>query len=344
MNRYSKKLSVWMLTLAILLLFPLHAFALEESEIFYANDAANVLTEETEYYICDENYRLYDQCMGAEVVVVTVDFLDGKNAEEFSYEVFNDWALGDRDENNGVLILLSPGEEKYWIMSGSGLQNELSAGVLDEICYTYMETEFDSENYDVAALNTFKAVVERIDAKYGISDAEAEAYWNDAGSTEDIYNEEVYYEDGYTGNYDHNGMAVAAGIAIIVRLVFLIFIVLLIVSLMSSFRRITTHRPIGMPPPRTRRVFWGMGPSYRVYPRPRSPRQPQPPRTGGSMFGGTGRSTSGRRSTGGGMSRGGGFGSSSFGGSRSSFGGSRSSGGRMGGGGGRSRGGGGGRR
>ena len=41
------------------------AFALEPSQSFYVCDDANVISQETETYICDENYRLYDQCFGA---------------------------------------------------------------------------------------------------------------------------------------------------------------------------------------------------------------------------------------------------------------------------------------
>ncbi len=341
MKQHNRWIPAWMLMLAMVFLFPLQALALEESDLFYANDAANVLTEETEYYIYDENYRMYDQCMGAEVVVVTVDFLGGKTAEEYAYTVFNDWALGDKDENNGVLILLSPGEEKYWIMAGNGLTDVLSPGTLDEICYTYMEVPFDSENYDTAAKDTFRAVVDIVNSKYGISDAEAEAYW----SQDTVTIPDESYEE-----YD----PVSTGPSMVGRVftfVFILFMLILLISLLTSFRRIGRPRPYGMPPPRTRRVYWGMGPTYRVYPRP--PRQsPRPPHNGGTSGGGPSRPSSGgsagRRSSGGGMSRGGGFGGSagrsSFGGgSRSSFGGG-SRGGRMGGGGGRSRGGGGGRR
>jgi len=325
--KHSKNASVWMLALAMVFLFPLQVFALEESEIFYANDAADVLTEETEYYICDENYRIYDQCMGAEVVVVTVDFLNGRNAEEYAYEVFNDWALGDPDENNGVLILLSPGEEKYWIMAGAGLTGDLPAGKLDEICADYMEAPFDSGDYDAAALDTFKAVVREVDEKYGISRAEAEAYWNGSGSTEEI------------GGYDDHVHSVETGISTFARIFLLIILLTIVLSVSAAYRSITRPRPIGMPRPG--RFFWTP-----VFRSPRPPRTTQPPPRPGGFFGGTGSSTGGRRSTGGGMSRGSSPSRSSFGSrSRSSFGGSRSSsrGGRIGGGG-RSRGGGGGRR
>ena len=111
------------LTALLGLLSPCIAAIPEQSDAFYVCDNSNVISQSTEEYICSENYRLYDLDEGAEVVVVTVDFLDGYNAEEYSYEIFNSWALGDKEENNGVLILLCPGEEKYWLMSGAVLSS-----------------------------------------------------------------------------------------------------------------------------------------------------------------------------------------------------------------------------
>ena len=92
--------------LALCLTLTLTAHALEESDIFYVNDPSSILSDSLKSHVVDENYRLYDLDEGAEVVLVAVDFLGGKTPESFAYDVFNDWALGDADENNGVLILL----------------------------------------------------------------------------------------------------------------------------------------------------------------------------------------------------------------------------------------------
>ena len=334
-----KRWACALLCLVLGLLFPAGALALEESARFYANDAAGVLSDDTEIYICDENYRLYDQCSGAEVVVVAVDFFDGKNAEEYAYELFNDWALGDAGEDNGVLILLSPGEEKYWIMAGDGLTGQLSPGTLESICAQYMESDFDGGDYDEAALNTFKAVVAAVDEKYGVSESDIRAYYS--GSTADTYTPQSGKSSGGSG---------------IFALVSLLIVLVIIIAIFTAFRSIGRRRVYGAPVIRPRRTFWGFGPTVRPRrpmpppPPPRTsaqPRTPTQPRTGG-LFGG---SSAGRRGTGGGSSRGGGFGGSIGRSSGSSFGGrssggsfgSRSSGGRMGGGGG-SRGGGAGRR
>lgn len=334
--------------LALAIFLPAGALALEESSSFYVNDQADVLSDDTETYICNENYRLYDQCKGAEVVVVAVDFLDGMNSEEYSYDVFNDWALGDKDENNGVLILLCPGEEKYWLMAGDGLTQELSPAVLEKFASEYIENDFDSGNYDTAALNTFKAIVSVINNKYGVTESDINRYYGSeapsgSGSTPD-------YQNGSTQTGTSMGFF---GFGAIVTLIFAVVIIFIIFSLIGSFMSIGRRRYYGPGVPMPRRSFWGWGfGGYTRRPPPgpgMPPPRSNPPHSSGSWFGGTG-SNSGRRSSGGGSSRGGGFGGfGGFGGGGRSggsggFGGfGGGGGGRMGGGGG-SRGGGAGRR
>lgn len=326
------------------------AFALEPSQSFYVCDDANVISQETETYICDENYRLYDQCFGAEVVVVTVDFLDGRNSEEYAYQVFNDWALGDKDESNGVLILICPGEEKYWVTSGSGLTRELSAGTLDDILYEYMEGYFDDGDYDAAALNTFKAIVSVIDDKYGVTESQADAWYNNNGDAAQPDDMQPQQSDPAGGDTMDR----------ILGFIILLVIVLVILTAIRSIGRPRRYYG-GTYAPGPRRGFFG---GYRrTPPPPARPMTPPPPPMGGRPdpgrgpggFGGqpprrpsSGGLFGGSRPSGGGSTRGGGFGSSRPSSSRPSSSrpsGSRpSGGGRVSSGGGHSRGGGAGRK
>ena len=66
---------------------------------FYAADFANVLNTDTEDYIIEQNGILEKFC-GAQIVVVTTNFLDGMDIEDYAYKLFNDWGIGDEDENN----------------------------------------------------------------------------------------------------------------------------------------------------------------------------------------------------------------------------------------------------
>ncbi|NLL18707.1 MAG: TPM domain-containing protein, partial [Clostridia bacterium] len=44
---------------------------------------------------------------GADLVVVTVENLGGYTIEEYALELFRRWGLGDKEKNNGVLLLVN---------------------------------------------------------------------------------------------------------------------------------------------------------------------------------------------------------------------------------------------
>ena len=56
---------------------------------------------------------------------MTVDFIGESNIEEYARTLFNKWGIGDKDKNNGVLLLMVIGAENYWCQQGSGLESQL---------------------------------------------------------------------------------------------------------------------------------------------------------------------------------------------------------------------------
>ena len=93
----------------LLLLSPAALAVVEPTSVFYVADYADVLSSDTEDYIVQQNEALWE-ATGAQLVVVTVDFLDGMYSDEYAAEIFHSWGIGDADANNGFLLLLSPGE------------------------------------------------------------------------------------------------------------------------------------------------------------------------------------------------------------------------------------------
>ena len=92
----NKRLTAALLTVFLTMLFACgSAFATvpDAPEPFYAADFANVLEQETEDYITEQNGVLENAC-GAQIVVVTTDFLDGMDIEDYAYTIFNNWKIG----------------------------------------------------------------------------------------------------------------------------------------------------------------------------------------------------------------------------------------------------------
>jgi len=140
------------------------------SELFYVADFAGVLSGETTNYIIEQNDNLYLQT-GAQIVVATVDFLDGAEIEDYAYTMFNQWGIGSEEKNNGILLLLVIGEENYWIVQGKGLEERLSSGLLGDLLYEYLEPDFAKGDYDAGVRKTFDALLEEMGKIYDFSPA-----------------------------------------------------------------------------------------------------------------------------------------------------------------------------
>lgn len=251
----------WMLILVLALVVsaPLSVSAKiaipEPTEWIYVNDYAGVLEQSTIEDIVEKNDILYDQT-GAQIVITTVDFLDGVPLDDYIVEMFNEWGIGSAEKNNGILLVLAIGEEDYRILQGKGLEKTLSSGVLDDMLYEYLEPDFAVGNYDAGVQKIFDALLERVNMLY------------DAGDGNDT--------PPYTGNYEgsHNpSYPIRRSFNPIPLLIFL-FVLLIIIG--SVFGRVRRSRRM---PPVYRRPLYPPPP-----PPPPGYRRPPPP--GGSFWGG----------------------------------------------------------
>lgn len=65
---------------------------------------------------------------GPQVVVLTMESIDGNDLEDFSIETARKWGIGDKDADNGVLILLVMDSRDIRIEVGYGLEGVLNDG------------------------------------------------------------------------------------------------------------------------------------------------------------------------------------------------------------------------
>lgn len=74
-----------------------------------------------------------EQRTTAQFAIVTVVSLESKTVEKYANTLFNEWGIGRRDVNNGVLLLVAPNEHKVRIEVGRGLENLLTDSLCGEI-------------------------------------------------------------------------------------------------------------------------------------------------------------------------------------------------------------------
>lgn len=88
-------------------------------------DLAGMLSEGAERDLNARLQGLWDK-RALQLAVLTVPSLNDLPIEEASIRIARSWALGGKDESNGVLLLIAPKERKLRIEVGSRLEGELT--------------------------------------------------------------------------------------------------------------------------------------------------------------------------------------------------------------------------
>lgn len=130
-------------------------------------DEANVLSERTEQAVNDLTIALSEAC-GAEMAVLTVDFTGTSSTADYAADTLNSWGVGDRDKNNGVLLLLVIGAEDYYCTVGTGLEKELTPQKIDELLWNNLEEGFAKGDYDAGVTAFANAMYDELCGIYGV--------------------------------------------------------------------------------------------------------------------------------------------------------------------------------
>ncbi len=109
-------------------------------------DTARVLDAKAQQKIGDF-LTAHEQATGDQIVVATIPSLDGENLEEYATALFRHWGLGQKDKNNGVLLLFAMNDHKMRIEVGYGLEGELADAKASLIINNLLTPAFRAENY-----------------------------------------------------------------------------------------------------------------------------------------------------------------------------------------------------
>ena len=112
--------------------------------IGYVNDFARIIPSSDAQRMADLISELREKT-GAEIAVVTMPDIGGEDYTEYANRLYEAWGLGQKGEDNGVLIFLTLQERKIRIEVGYGLEGILPdgkvGGILDEYVVPYLRMD-----------------------------------------------------------------------------------------------------------------------------------------------------------------------------------------------------------
>ena len=88
-----------------------------------------------------------EQRTSDQLVIVTVPSLDGQTIEAFATALGNHWRIGQRDKDNGVLLVVAPNERKVRIAVGYGLEAILTDSRAQEIIDRHLLPAFRNSEF-----------------------------------------------------------------------------------------------------------------------------------------------------------------------------------------------------
>ena len=98
----------------------------------FVNDYAKILSAQEKQEI-ETLLKQIEKSTTAEIAVVTTPSLEGLSLEKYAVELFENWGIGKKDGDNGLLILIAPTERKYRIEVGYGLEEVITDSIAGNI-------------------------------------------------------------------------------------------------------------------------------------------------------------------------------------------------------------------
>lgn len=140
----------------------------EPTSNFFVNDFAEVIDDEVETELQAIGEDIYEQTT-AQVVVVTVDSLDGYEVGEYALELGREWGVGSADADNGVVLLMSVSDRQVTIQVGYGLEGCLPDGKTGRILDTYAIPYLRNDDFSSGLASAYKAIADVVYEEYGVT-------------------------------------------------------------------------------------------------------------------------------------------------------------------------------
>ncbi|AZG77136.1 TPM domain-containing protein [Methylocystis rosea] len=122
-------------------------------------DEADVIPPSTKSAI-ETKLRDLEDKSGIQLVVASVNSLDGLDVETYANGLFRAWKLGEAKKNNGVLFLVAPNERKMRIEVGYGLEGTLTDALSKIILTSAVAPRFKARDYGAGIERGVEGIIE----------------------------------------------------------------------------------------------------------------------------------------------------------------------------------------
>ena len=217
MKRYVSKITHYLIILLVFgfLFIPTCVFAKikvpTQTNEFYVNDFADVLTDKQEKELVEKAKNYAQSNNGIQVVITTVKSLDGETLEYYAHDMYNQYKIGKDDM--GVLILLVTQDRDIRMEIGTAMEayiNDAKAGrMIDMYAIDHFKKDEFAEGLIELQDGTFKEISAMVNGEERFRKLSLDEHFRLMGFHMDGVNNEILFPP--TQNYTKLGRRAGNG-------------------------------------------------------------------------------------------------------------------------------------
>jgi len=108
----------------------------------------------------------YNDTTSSQIVVITVNSLEGNEISLYATELAHKWGIGQADKDNGILILVSKLDRKVTIRTGYGIESRLTDALSRRVIETDITPEFKNGNFYAGLDKGTTTIMKIMDGEY----------------------------------------------------------------------------------------------------------------------------------------------------------------------------------
>lgn len=164
-----------LITSSLLLFLLINSLIVKGSEIYpaatnykYINDYTGLINETDTKSIISIGKELEDKT-GAQAVVVVINSTEEIPIENYAINLFREWGIGQKDKDNGLLILLAIDDRHWRVEVGRGLEGAIPDALSNRVMTSLGKPNFLDENYGAGLLESYSILCDYIAKEYNVT-------------------------------------------------------------------------------------------------------------------------------------------------------------------------------
>ena len=110
------------------------------------NDFANVLSPDQREAL-ERKLVAYDDSTSTQITIITIETTGDYGIEDYALKFLRDWGVGNKEKNNGIVLLAAMKDRRFRIETGYGMEGSVPDIVANEIIEGIIKPNFRESDY-----------------------------------------------------------------------------------------------------------------------------------------------------------------------------------------------------